>query len=257
MIDTHAHIHSRDYPLAQDTVINNAQAAGLVGIVCVGTDIADSRDAITLAQAQSTCSASIGVHPHHAKEEDYKKLEGLIGELGVVAVGECGLDYYYENSPRDAQKAVFRFQVELALKHDKPLIFHIRDQRKSDGTPTAFDDFFEIVDKHEGIKGVIHSFTSGKSNVEKALERGLYIGLNGIMTFTKDAGQLEAAKAVPLENLLLETDSPFLAPHPWRGRTNEPANVKFVADFLAELRSENPDELYKTTTQNAKKLFSI
>ncbi|MEX0932185.1 MAG: TatD family hydrolase [Candidatus Saccharimonadales bacterium] len=259
LIDTHAHIHAADYPLSPVEVLATAKTADVAKIICVGTDTDDSQLATQFAAKHGMCYATIGQHPHEAKQgaRVYQKLASIINAPKVVAVGECGLDYYYEHSPRSDQKIAFRFQIELALEHKKPLIFHVRDQKSSDGTPTAFDDFFEILDEYKGINGVIHSFTSGKANLQKALKRNLYIGLNGIMTFTQDQGQLAAAKEVPLGKLVLETDAPFLAPLPTRGKPNQPAYVEHVAQFLSEHRGEPLKELKAVTTANAKKLFGI
>lgn len=166
----------------------------------------------------------------------------------IVAIGECGLDYYYSHSPKVDQIKALRFQIELALQHDLPLIFHVRD---------AFDDFWQIFDSYQGLRGVVHSFTDTQKNLEKLLNRGLFVGINGIMSFTKHEWQLEVAKAIPLERLVLETDAPFLTPAPLRGKVNTPANICLVAEFLANLRGESPEALAKATTHNAFALFKL
>jgi TatD DNase family protein len=172
-----------------------------------------------------------------------------------VAIGEFGLDYYYENSSMEDQQKALRYQLELAASSNKPCVFHIRDSQKQGGS--AFDDFWPIFDEFTGIKGVIHSFSAGEKELKECLKRGLYIGLNGIMTFSKDDKQLAAAKAVPLNRLLLETDAPFLTPAPKRGTINEPANVELVAEFLSRLRGESVAMLAEATTGNAHALFGI
>ena len=166
----------------------------------------------------------------------------------IVAIGECGLDYYRDNSPHDEQIAALEAQIELAEELDLALIFHVRD---------AFDDFFEILSGYANIRGVVHSFTGGPEQVEKINALGLHFGLNGIMTFTRDQVQLEAAKMIPVDKLLLETDCPYLAPNPLRGKRNEPANIALIAKFLAELRGEKLMDLAEQTTVNAEQLFSI
>ena len=166
--------------------------------------------------------------------------------LGLL--GECGLDYYYENSPKEAQKAILRFQLELAQKHSLPVIFHVRE---------AFDDFWPIVDEYKGIRGVIHSFTSTTRVLDEILQRGLYVGLNGIITFTKQPEQLAMAKAVPLEKLVLETDAPFLTPSPYRGTICLPKHVRTTAEFLADLRGEPLSAIADSTTRNARMLFDV
>lgn len=166
----------------------------------------------------------------------------------IVAIGECGLDYFYGHSTKAEQEKALRYQIELALEFDLPLVFHVRD---------AFDDFWPIFDSYQGVKGELHSFTDNLTNLSKALTRGLYIGVNGIMTFTKNDWQLEVAKAIPRDRLLLETDAPFLTPKPLRGKVNEPAQVLLTARFLSELRQEPLEELAHYTTTNARQVFLI
>jgi TatD DNase family protein len=167
----------------------------------------------------------------------------------IVAVGETGLDFFYNHSPKDAQIEVLRFQIELALDHNLPLVFHVRE---------AFDDFWPIFDSYGGkIRGVLHSFTDSQANLDKAIERGLSIGVNGIATFAKHEKQLDMYRAIPLKNLLLETDAPFLTPIPYRGNICEPYHVETTANFLHNLRGENLEELAEATTHNAEQLFGI
>ena len=250
LIDTHAHIHSADYPIDPSLALRNAAAVGVEKIICVGTNILDSQQAITFAAAHNNCYASVGLHPHDAKlgKEAYQELSKLASNPTVKVIGECGLDYYYNNSPKKDQEAAFRFQIELALQYKLPLIFHIRE---------AFDDFFRIIDEYAGVKGAVHSFTSNQQHAEEVISKGLYISLNGIVTFTKDPNQLMAARRIPLNRLLLETDAPFLTPVPKRGKVNEPANVLLVAEFLSELRQEPLEILAHTTSANACELFNI
>jgi TatD DNase family protein len=266
LVDTHCHIQSIGATLGErvtrelwaktdlsaQQVVNNAVEAQVTRLICVGCDLADSQLAIEFVQAYEQCWASIGIHPHEAKATiDDDQLIGfaaLTTEPKVVAVGECGLDYYYEHSPKADQLKVLRFQFELALEADLPMIFHVRE---------AFDDFWPIFDEYPGVRGVLHSFTDSAENLTKALERGLLIGVNGIATFAKNPSQLEVYKAVPLSNLLLETDAPFLAPVPHRGQTNEPKHIATIAEFLSQLRGESSDELAAATTHNARQLFNI
>ncbi len=177
----------------------------------------------------------------------------------VVAIGETGLDYYYTHSPKADQQEIFQFQLNLAQEHDLPVIFHVRDDPKQAGAGTgqAFDDFFAILSDFKGIRGVVHSFTANTTTLDKCLGMGLYIGLNGIMTFTKDSAQLEAAKAIPLDRLLLETDAPFLTPVPFRGTICQPKHVVETAKFISTLRQESLEELAAATTRNAGELFKL
>jgi TatD DNase family protein len=267
LVDTHCHIHEAwrsvngtdataklwdkaGRPDADD-IIKRALDDGVKQMICVGTTLPDSRLATEFIQGRPMCRASIGLHPHEAK--DYAGHKAKLAEFaalatkpGVVAVGECGLDYFYNHSSRADQEKVLRFQMELALAHGLPMIFHVRE---------AFDDFWPIFDDYKGIRGVVHSFSAGLPELTQILSRGLYVGLNGIMTFTKHAKQLDAAKAIPQGSLVLETDAPFLTPQPFRGSICEPRHVRVTAAFLAELRSETPEEIASITTQNSHRLF--
>ena len=268
LVDTHCHIQSigvgrgeritrelwaKEPGLTGDKVVAGANEAGVTRLICVGCDLADSQLAMDFAQNRENCWASIGIHPHEAKHYagNSQKLDDfavLASKAKVVAVGECGFDFYYNHSPKAAQADVLKFQMELALKHDLPMIFHVRE---------AFDEFWPVFDSYSGVRGVLHSYTDSAANLAKAMERGLYVGVNGIATFAKNPAQLEVYKAIPLEKLVLETDSPFLSPHPHRGSINEPKRLVEVARFLAGLRGEKLEDLAATTTANARKLFGI
>ncbi len=248
LTDTHIHIHEKTYPLDAEETYQEALAAGVTKMICVGTHLESSQQAVKFAEAHAGVFASLGIHPHESKSNDVAELEKLITHSKVVAVGECGLDYYYNHSPKEVQIEALRQQIELALAHNKPLSFHVRD---------AFDDFWPIFDSYNGIRGVLHSFTDSRDNLEKAMERGLYIGVNGIATFTKIDEQKTMFKNIPLEKLLLETDAPFLTPVPHRGTINKPAYVMCIATNLAELHSLSLEEIAKATTSNAHTLFSL
>jgi TatD DNase family protein len=250
LIDTHAHIHFDSYDEDVDAVIGRATEAGVERIICVGVDAVDSATTVKFVENRDNCYATVGLHPHEAAKgrPALDKIAELVTSPKVVAVGECGLDYFRNLSPRSEQEAALRFQIELAIKHDKALVFHIRD---------AFPDFFRIVDDYEIKRAVVHCFTAGVTEMHQSIDRGFYVALNGIMTFTKDELQLEAAKNVPLDKLVLETDCPFLTPAPKRGQRNEPANVALTAAFLANLRGEPLAELSAATSQNALRLFNI
>lgn len=252
LIDTHAHIHFDEYRDELEQIFENALENDVTKIFCVGVNDEDSGQALAVARAFKNTYAIVGLHPSEA-DRGYEALEEIqrLVELDrekVIGIGECGLDYYREGYDKQSQERALRFQIELALDNDLPLAFHVRD---------AFDDFFEILDDYEGVRGLVHCFSSGVDELDKALERGLYISLNGIMTFTKDPVQLMAAKKLPLQRLLLETDCPFLAPVPKRGQRNEPANVLFTAQFLANLRGEDLETLKKQTSANTLELFGI
>jgi TatD DNase family protein len=180
--------------------------------------------------------------------EALSAFKALAGQSKVVAIGECGLDYFYNHSPAEAQKELLHFQLALAQEYKLPVIFHVRD---------AFDDFWPIFDQYKGLKGVIHSFTADTAVLEQILARGLCIGINGIMTFTKNAAQLAAARAIPLDRLVLETDAPFLTPTPFRGTICEPKYVRVTAEFMSRLRNESLEDIATATTHNAAQLFKL
>lgn len=268
LVDTHCHIQSigtddgeritremwsKNSDLDANGAITAAGEQGVTKMICVGCDLDDSKLAIGFVQERPQCWASVGIHPHEAKRyvgESGKlaELEQLVRLPKVVAVGETGLDYHYEHSNPSDQLEVFKWQVEIARENDLPVIFHIRE---------AFDDFWDLMDNYAGVKGVLHSFTDNNDNLLMAIERGFYIGVNGIATFTKSEEQLEVYKNVPIDKLLLETDAPFLTPKPFRGNINEPKQIGVIADFLAELRGEDRQLLATATTENASRLFGI
>lgn len=252
-VDTHCHIQFDGFGISPIDAIKNAEEVGVKKFIAVGCELEDSIQAVQLANKNQKVFASIGLHPHEGAKyandekaiEEFKK---LAKSDRVVAIGETGLDYFYMNSPKADQFKLLRMQLQLAVDNNLPVIFHVRD---------AFDDFWPVFDEFKGLKGVIHSFSSDMTDLEQILSRGLYVGLNGIMTFTKKPQQLEAAKAVPLESLLLETDAPFLTPTPYRGKMCEPKHIRVIAEFLADLRGENLEKLAQSTTKNAKELFNL
>lgn len=249
LIDSHCHIHDvQFFPDNREVVYLRAVEAG-VSLLCVGTNEADSREAVAFAQKHDDAWAVVGVHPHDTKD-GWRDIGVLLGEKPqkVVGIGEIGLDYFYDNSPRNIQIQALEEQLQWAKDYNLPVSFHVRE---------AFDDFWPIFDNFSGIRGVLHSFTDTIATLERALERGLYIGVNGISTFTKDAQQQLMFRQIPLEKMLLETDAPFLTPKPYRGKVNEPAFVKYVAEFHAQNRNVSLHEIAATTTANARELFAI
>jgi TatD DNase family protein len=253
LFDTHCHIHFPDYQLDPEEVIDNAKEAGVTRLMVVGCTLPDSKLAVEFAKRHDNIWAAIGLHPHEGSEYIHddialQQFRDLANKPKVVAVGETGLDYYYMHSSKEDQEKLLRFQLDLAVEHDLPLIFHVRE---------AFEDFWKIFDEYQGLRGVVHSFSAHPKELEEILARDLYVGLNGIMTFTKDKQQLEAAKAVPLKKLLLETDAPFLTPAPYRGTICESKHVLNTAEFLAGLRGEELDTLATASTANAMKLFKL
>jgi TatD DNase family protein len=268
LVDTHCHIQSIGASLGQRTtsekwalapeltpegVIKAAVDHGVTRLICVGCDLADSQLAVDFVADKPDCYASIGLHPHEAvnyaaKEKQLSAFAALIDRPKVVAIGECGLDYFYEHSPKNDQLAVLDFQLSLAKERNLPVIFHVRE---------AYEDFWPIFDKYPGLRGVLHSFTDSQANLARAIDRGLYIGVNGIATFTRKPEQIDMFSRIPMDNLVLETDAPYLTPAPFRGNINEPMRVGTVADFLAKFRGIDRAILASKTTVNAMTLFGI
>jgi len=248
LIDTHCHIHESSYPLDSTEVLARAREAGVEKLICVGTSEQSSREAVDFASTHENVFASVGVHPHDTKDGWGGVVEDAQLTEKVVAVGEIGLDYFYMHSSREMQIEALQAQVEFSLKHNLPVIFHVRE---------AFDDFWPIFDNFRGIRGELHSFTDTRQNLEAGLKRGLYIGVNGISTFTKDEAQKQLFDTIPLDRLLLETDAPFLTPSPLRGKVNEPAFVKNVAEYHARVRGLSFTEIATATSANANALFAL
>ena len=248
LVDTHCHIHE-SYELAINEVLSNAETADVKQFICVGTSEESSELAISFAEAHKGTFAAIGVHPHDTKD-GYGAIAELAakGSAKLVAIGEVGLDYFYAHSPRDIQLEALHRQIEIAVQYDLPIIFHVRE---------AFDDFWPIFEQHPGIRGVLHSFTDSIDNMQKAIAHGLYIGVNGISTFTKDEAQKEMFDSIPLDRLMFETDAPFLTPTPYRGKINQPAYVKVIAEYHAQRRGISLKEISEASSQNARTLFNL
>lgn len=267
-IDTHCHIQSAGLTIGErstrelwakgdgltvDLLVANAVQAGVGTMICVGCDLEDSALAVATVKSRENLYASIGLHPHEAQHyanypDKLAEFAGLAKKDKVIAVGECGLDLFYEHSPKGDQIKILEFQLQLALDNDLPVIFHVRE---------AFDDFWPVFGNFKGLRGVLHSFTDNLSNMERAVSKGLYIGVNGIATFAKSDAQKEVYRAIPLSNLLLETDAPFLTPVPFRGRICQPMHVVQTAEFLGGLRGESLANIARITTHNAKQLFNV
>lgn len=258
LVDTHCHLHDSEfYPEDREAVYTQSVAAG-VAMVCVGTSVRSSREAVEFCATHPLTWPVVGIHPHESSSDDVAQIAALLAvatpSLGVqpptsiIGIGEIGLDYYYTHSPKSAQIAALGAQLQLAVDYNLPVSFHVRD---------AFDDFWSICDNFHNLRGVLHSFTDTKTNLDKGLTRGFYVGVNGISTFTKDTAQRQLLTSVPLERLVLETDAPFLTPVPFRGKMNIPAYVGSVAEFQAHTRGMPLDTLCNATTANAAKLFGV
>ena len=253
LADTHAHLDLNDYDEDRADVIVRARAAGISFIVNVGFNLETSRNAVDLAARYDFIYASVGVHPHDAASVDEAALDELASMAAderVVAVGETGLDYYRDLSPREEQQRSFREHIRLARRLELPLIIHNRD---------ALDDVLEIVDDECAgeVGGVMHCFPGDAAYAEQVVRRGFHVGVGGPVTFSSAGRLAEVARTVPRRMLLLETDAPWLAPTPHRGKRNEPAYVALVAERVAELRGMSVQDLGRATTGNAMRLFRI
>lgn len=250
LIDSHTHVHDQEFFDDQRQAVYERAIAKDIGMITVGTSEQSSREAVDFASQRDKVWVAVGVHPHDTKL-GWSGIEQIFKSDNsgkIVAIGEIGLDYFYDNSPRDLQQRALEEQLQLAIDYDLPVTFHVRD---------GFDDFWPIFDNFSGVRGVLHSFTDSQSNAEKGLERGLLIGINGIATFTKDEKQAELYRTLPLDKILLETDAPFLTPKPFRGKVNEVGYVELVAKWCAEVRQLDFEEVSKVTTENTRILFNI
>lgn len=253
LVDTHCHLDFQQYADDLTDVLARAADVGVRRIVAPGIDLASSREVVDLANRHDMVVAAVGVHPNSSAEwqDNWIAELRLLARCGkVVAIGEIGLDYYRDHSPRQVQQRAFEAQIALAVELDLPVIVHNRqaDQDVLQRLPT--------VEEGSGTsKGVLHSFSGPWSTAAVALEKGYYLGFTGPITFKKATELRNVAVQVPMERLLVETDGPFLAPHPYRGKRNEPSYVRYVARKLAELKQINEAEIACRTSANAARLF--
>ena len=250
IIDTHCHLYFEELNKDLDGVLSRANELGVNTFICVGTNINDSHESLTLAQKYKNIYATAGIHPHDSKdadEDDLQKLRKLLDNEKIVAVGEMGLDYFRNISNSDTQKIVFKDQLKLAEETNKPIVFHNRE---------ADEDIINILSDFPNVIGVAHCFSSSYETAIKLIEMGFYISFSGNLTF-KNSHLPEVAKKLPLDRLLVETDSPFLSPVPFRGKTNEPGRTRYVVEKLAEIFDSDIDQIASITTANAKNLFNL
>ena len=251
-IDSHAHLEMKAFDRDRDKVIARAKEAGVDYIVTVGTTLNDCKKAISIANRYESVYAVIGIHPHEVKNIDdltYESLKDLANADKVVAYGEIGLDFFRNLSPRDVQIKRFGEQLELAGEIGLPVVIHDRE---------AHRETLNILKEWKGNRrGIIHCFSGDYEMAKKCLDMGFYISIPGTITFQKSEKLQEVVKNVPIDSMLLETDSPYLAPHPRRGRRNEPANVIFTARRVAEIKGLPLEEVGKITSQNTKNIFGI
>jgi TatD DNase family protein len=253
LVDSHCHLDFPDFADERDAVIARARAAGVGTMLTICTKIREFDRVAGIAQSDSDIWCTVGTHPHEAEGEQETARDALVA-LGahpkVVAIGECGLDFYYEESPRPIQEAVFRTHIAAAQAAALPLVVHTRDA--DDQTAAILGEAASLAE----LRGVLHCFTSSRALAKFALDLGFYISFSGIVTFKNAVDLRETAKYVPLDRMLVETDAPFLAPVPMRGTRNEPAFVRHTAEFVAGLKGVSIAELAEATTANFFRLFS-
>ena len=251
LIDSHAHIQLSQFDRDRDVVLKRAQEAGISAILVIGFDMETSRGAVALAEKHTQIYATVGMHPHDAKDltpDVLKTFRELAAHPKVIALGEMGLDYYRNLSPRPLQKAAFEKQLDLAEETQMPIIIHNRD---------AYMDILPILEARQGrIRGVLHCFTGDVALMQRSLTIGFHIGIGGIVTYPNAKDVQAVAKEVPEDRLLIETDCPWLAPQFRRGRRNEPAYVRAVAEKIAELRNTSVQAVGERTTANFQTLFA-
>ena len=248
--NTHTHLNSKELYSQRDIFIKHALDNNVDYIVVAGYDLPSSKYAVEIAQEYPFIYATVGISPNDCLETtdaDLNEIEALLQNPCVVALGEIGLDYYWEDVPHDKQKDIFQKQIDIAKKHDKPIVIHARD---------AYEDTYRIL-KQAAHRGIMHCYSGSVEMAKRYIEIGFEISLAGPVTFKNARVPKDVAATINLENLLIETDCPYLTPHPFRGKLNEPANVVYIAQEIAKLKNMEIENVASATTFNAKKLFGI
>lgn len=251
LIDSHCHLTDEAFDDDRLFILNDLSNFGLRGIINPATNLTDSKMAIELAEKYDNFYAMVGIHPEEVDEiteNDLKELENLAQNEKVIAIGEIGLDYYWKDDNKEHQKEIFIHQLELARKVEKPAVIHVRDSK---------DDVIEILKDYQDLKIQIHCFSDDLETLEKYMEMGFFISIGGVVTFNNGTNEQNAARNVPIERLMLETDSPYLTPEPYRGLRNDPRRVIEVARTVADLRDMKIDKLAKKTYNNTKEFFNL
>jgi TatD DNase family protein len=258
-IDSHCHLSAKAFDVDRPQVLERARRAGVEQMITIGAGygVDDNRKALALAESHAGIFATVGVHPHDARlldDEGRGKLRAWLDHPKAVAVGECGLDYHYMHSPREVQRSVCAEQLALASELGMPVSIHVRD----DG-PGAYEELLELwrTEAAGRVEGVLHCYTHDLPFARRALDLGLWISFSGVLTFKRDGGLRDVARALPVDRILLETDSPFLAPEGRRGRRNEPAHVALIGELLARLRGVPAPEVARATTDNAQRFYRL
>lgn len=248
--DTHCHLNSEQLYENRDEFIKHALDNQVEMMVVVGYDLESSKKAVEIAKEHSFIYAAVGIGPNdclNTTTQDLQIIDEYLNEPKVVALGEIGLDYYWDDVPSDKQKEIFQQQVDLAKKHQKPIIIHCRD---------AYEDTYEVL-KRNGHPGIMHCYSGSVEMAKRFIDLGFYISLAGPVTFKNARVPKDVAEKIGLEHLLIETDCPYLTPHPYRGSLNEPVNVVYIAQEIAKLKNMEIESVASQTTFNAKKVFGI
>lgn len=249
MIDTHAHLNTIEFEQDLAECISRAKEHQLEHIIVIGMDEKSNLKAIEIAEKYDFIYASVGIHPGYVDDGSTDHLKALLKHPKVVAIGECGLDFYWTKDNMEKQKEMFLNQIELAIETNYPLIIHTRK---------SFTEAYDMIKPFQGkVKGVFHCFSSTISDAKKAIDLGFYIGIDGPVTYKKAQDLVELVSEIDLKHILIETDSPYLSPVPFRGKRNEPSYVRFVAEKIAEIKGISTEEVVKQTSLNAKLLFNI
>lgn len=250
IFDSHAHYNDEQFDIDRDSLLASLPEAGIVGIINCGTDVASSLDSIAMAEKYPFVYAACGYHPESAAEADDEKLneiEKMLCHEKCVALGEIGLEYHYDFVPKSVQLDVFEKQLQMAVEHDVPVIVHDRE---------AHGDTMDLLRKYRP-KGVLHCYSGSAEMAKEVLNLGMYIGLGGAVTFKNAVKPVEVAEMIPLDRLLLETDCPYMAPVPMRGKRNNSAYIEYVAEKIGEIKNMSPQAILDITKENTINLFNI
>lgn len=250
IFDSHAHYNDEQFDIDRDSLLASLPEAGIVGIINCGTDVASSVASLEMAEKYPFVYAACGYHPESALEftdDNFSEIEKMLSHVKCVAVGEIGLEYHYDFVPKDVQKYVFEKHLELAVKYDMPVIVHDRE---------AHADTMDLLKKYRP-KGVLHCYSGSTEMAKEVLNLGMYIGLGGAVTFKNAVKPVDVAQMLPVDRLLLETDCPYMAPVPMRGKRNNSAYIEYVAEKIAELKNISAQELLDITAENTRNLFNI
>ena len=251
LFDTHAHMNDPAYDEDREQVLLGLKEKGVELVMNVGCCLDSSKDCIAMAETYPFVYASVGSHPDSADEVNEEVIEAyrqMASHSKVLAIGEIGLDYYYETIPREVQQKAFRMQMQLARELNMPVIVHERN---------AHDDGMRIVKEFKGVTGVFHCYSGSAEMARQLVDLGWYIGFTGVLTFKNARKAIETAESIPLERIVLETDCPFMAPEPFRGKRNDPGYLYRMAERLAEIRNLSVEEIWEITTANAKRLYRL